>query len=138
MSGNSKLNRVSVGALGDCKFALRCACHSLLIDGAHDNPGAIGLSQLQHLEETLVTIFVVGGVEDAFTTGHLEPGLHLLPLGGIKHQRQVDVGDETAHQLMHVPFTIATDVIDVDVEHVGVLLNLTPRHSHQAIPILLS
>ena len=39
---------------------------------------------------------------------------------------------------MHVPFTIATDVIDVDVEHVGVLLHLTPRHSHQAIPILLS
>ena len=130
MSRNSKLNRISVGALGNGKFALRCACHSLFIDGAHDHPGAIGLGQLQHLEETLVTIFVVGGIEDAFTTGHLEPGLHLLPLGGIKHQRQVDVGDKTAHQLMHVPFTIATDVIDVDVEHVGVLLNLTPRHSH--------
>ena len=138
MSRNAKLNRISVGALGNSKLALGCACHALFIDGANDHPGAIGLGQLQHLEETLIPIFVVGGIEDAFTTGHLEPGLHLLPLGGVKHQRQVDVGDKTAHQLMHVPFTIATDVIDVDVEHVGVLLHLTPRHSHQAIPILLS
>ena len=38
---------------------------------------------------------------------------------------------------MHVLFAIATDVVDVDVEHVGVLLHLPAGHRHQAVPVFL-
>ena len=135
VGGNPELEGIAIGPLGDGKLALRRSRHALLIDGAHHHTGAVGLGELQHLEEAFIAVFVVGGVEDALAPGHLEAGLHLLPLRGVEHQRQVDVGDQTAHQLMHVPLAIATDVVDVDVEHVGVLLHLAPGHGHQAIPV---
>ena len=69
------------GVLGDAELALRCAGHSLLINGSHHHPSAIAAGQVEHLEEALIAIFVVGGIEDAFATSHLQASLHLLPLG---------------------------------------------------------
>ena len=59
-----------------------------------------------------------------------------MPLGGVEHQRQVDVGDQTAHQLMHVLLSVTADVVDVDVKNMSVLLDLTTGHGHQTIPVL--
>ena len=128
---------VTVGPLGDGELALRRAGHALLIDGAHHHTGAVIAGQFEHLEEALVAIFVVGGIEDAFATGNLQAGLHLLPLGGIEHQRQVHIRDQPAHQFAHVALAVAADVVDVDIEHMGVLLHLAAAHCHQAIPVLL-
>ena len=37
---------------------------------------------------------------------------------------------------MHILLAIATDVVDVDVQNVSVLLDLTPGHGHQSVPVL--
>ena len=136
MGRNAELQRIAIGTLGDGELALRRARHALFIDGAHHHAGAVGLRQLQHLEEAFVAVFVVGGVEDALAAGHLQASLHLLPLGGVEHQRQVDIRHQTTHQLAHVALTITTDVVDVHIEHVGVLFHLAAGHGHKAIPIL--
>lgn len=36
---------------------------------------------------------------------------------------------------MHVTLAITTDVVDIHIEHVGVLLHLPPGHRHQAVPV---
>ena len=36
---------------------------------------------------------------------------------------------------MHILLAIAADVVDVDVEHMGILFNLAPGYRHQAIPV---
>ena len=137
MGRNAEFDGIAVGPLGNGQLALGGAGHALLIDRAHHHAGAIAAGQLQHFEEALIAVFVVGGVEDALAAGHLEAGFHLLPLGGVEHQRQVDVRHQTAHQLAHVALAIAPHIVDVDVEHVGVLLHLAAGHGHQAIPVLL-
>ena len=38
---------------------------------------------------------------------------------------------------MHIPFAIATDVVDVDIEHVGIFLHLAAGHRHQPVPVFL-
>ena len=38
---------------------------------------------------------------------------------------------------MHIPFAIATDVVDVDIKHVGVFLHLAAGHRHQPVPVFL-
>ena len=98
MGRNAILERITVGPLGDGKLALRRASHPLFIDGADHHTSAVGLGEFKHFKEALITIFVVGGVKNTFTTGHFETGLHFLPLGGIEHQRQIHIGDQTAHQ----------------------------------------
>ena len=37
---------------------------------------------------------------------------------------------------MHVALAIATDVVDVDIENVGILFDLAPGHRHQTVPVL--
>ena len=134
---DAELEGIAIGPLGDGELLLGRSGHPVLIDRADHHSGAVAAGQLQNLEEALVTVFVVGGVENAFPPSHLQARLHLLPLGGIEHQGQVDVGDQTAHQLVHVPFAIATDVVDVHVEHVGVFLHLAAGHRHQPVPVFL-
>ena len=85
MCGNTKLNGISVSTLGDRKFAFGRAGHALLVDGSDHDTRAIGASQLQYLEEAFVAVFIVGGVQEAFASGHLEAGFHFLPLGGVEH-----------------------------------------------------
>ena len=136
MGGNAEFEGIAVGPLGNRKFAFGRAGHPLLVDGADHHPGAVGAGEFQHLEEAFIAIFVVGGVKDAFATGHLEARLHLLPLGGVEHQGQVHIRDEPADQLMHVLFAVPSHIVDVDIEHVGILFDLAPGHGHQAIPIL--
>ena len=136
MGGNAEFEGIAVGPLGNRKFAFGRAGHPLLVDRADDNARSVGARQLQHLEEAFIAIFVVGGVKDAFATGHLEARLHLLPLGGVEHQGQVHIRDEPADQLMHVLFAVPSHIVDVDIEHVGILFDLAPGHGHQSIPIL--
>ncbi len=38
---------------------------------------------------------------------------------------------------MHIPLAVASDVVDVDVQDVGVLLHLTAGHGDQSVPVLL-
>ena len=130
MGRDAELHGISISALGNGELAIGGSCHSLFIDGAHHHTSAIGPSQLQHFEEALVAVFVVGGIQQALTTSHLQPGLHLLPFRGVEHQRQVDVGDQTAHQVVHILLAIPADVVDVDIENVGVLLDLAPGNAH--------
>ena len=130
MSRDAEFHGISVGPLGNGELALGGPRHSLFINRAHHNTGAVGAGQLKDFEKALVAVFVVGGVEQALAPGHLEAGLHLLPLRGVEHQRQVDVGDQTAHQLMHVLLAIAADVVDVDIEHVGIFFDLAPGNRH--------
>ena len=132
-----KLHGIPIGPLGNGEFALRTSGHSLFINGSHNHPGAVGLGQLQNLEEAFITIFVIGGIENAFSASHLEASLHFLPLGGVEHEGQVHIGDEPAHQGSHVGFAITADVVDVDIEDVGIFFDLAPGYGDQAIPILI-
>ena len=132
-----KLNGIPIGPLGNGEFALRTSRHPFFINGSHNHPGAVGLSQLQNLEEAFITIFVVGGIQDALSASHLEASLHFLPLGGVEHEGQVHIGDEPAHQGTHVGFAITADVVDVDIENVGIFFDLAPGYGDQAIPILI-
>ena len=137
MGRDAIFHRIPIGPLGDGELALGRAGHALFIDGADHNTGAIGFRQFQHLQKAFIAILIVGGIENAFAASHLQTRLHLLPLGGIEHQRQVDIGHQSTNQLVHVPFAISTDVIDIDIEHMGVFLYLASGHPHQSIPILL-
>ena len=130
-----KFHRVPIGPLGYFEFSLRTSRHSLFVNGSHNHPGAVGLGQLQHLEEAFITIFVIGGIEDAFSASYFEASLHFLPLGRVEHEGQVYIGDEPAHQGTHVGFAITADVVDVDIENVGIFFDLAPSYGDQAIPI---
>ena len=135
MGRDAEFQGIAVGPLRDREFALRGAGHALLINGPDDDTSAVIARQFEHLEEALVAVLVVGGVEDAFAASHLEAGLHLLPLRGVQHQGEVDVGHQTAHQRVHVRLAIAADVVDVDVENVGVLLHLAAGNGDQTVPV---
>ena len=137
MGRNSKLKGVAISPLRNGELLLCRAGHSVFVDGADHHAGSIAACQLKHFEETFIPILVIRGVEDALATGHLQAGLHLLPLRGVEHQGKVDIGDQTADQFVHVAFTIATDVVDVDVQNMGVLLHLTARNGDKAVPVLL-
>ena len=136
MGRDAELQGIAIGPLGDGKLFLSRASHAVFIDGSNHHASAVATRQLKHLEEAFVPVLIVGRVEDALTPSNLEASFHFLPLGGVEHQRQVDVGDQTAHQLMHILLAIATDVVDVDVQNVSVLLDLTPGHGHQSVPVL--
>ena len=58
-----------------------------------------------------------------------------MPLGRVEHEGQVYIGDEPAHQGTHVGFAITADVVDVDIENVGIFFDLAPSYGDQAIPI---
>ena len=135
MGRNAEFHGISVGPLSNGEFAIGGSRHAVFINRAHHHTGAVGARQLKNFEKALVAVLVVGGVQQALATSHLEAGLHLLPLRGVEHQRQVDVGDQTAHQLMHVLLAIAADVVDVDIKHVSIFFDLAPGNRHQAIPV---
>src|SRR5215208_4312884 len=65
----------------------------------------------------------------------LESGLHLLPLGGVKHQRNLDVCHQPRGEFVHVGFTVTTDEIDVHVEYVRAFAFLLLAECDQTIPI---
>ena len=48
----------------------------------------------------------------------LQSGFHLLPLGRVEHQRNLDVGHQSRSELVHVVLAVASDEIDVHVEDV--------------------
>ena len=82
---DSELQGIAIGPLGDGELLLGRSGHTVFVDRADHHSGAIAAGKLQNLEETLVTVFVVGGVEDALAPCHLQARLHFLPLGGVEH-----------------------------------------------------
>ena len=65
----------------------------------------------------------------------LQSCFHLLPFGGIEHQRQLDVGYETRCELMHIALAIAANEINVHVQHVSALAFLVLGQQNKAVPI---
>jgi hypothetical protein len=65
----------------------------------------------------------------------LQTGFHLLPLGRIEHQRDLDVRHQTRGELVHVGDAIAADVIDVDVKNVRAFALLFLAKRDEAVPV---
>ena len=76
------------------------------------------LCQVDHFHKARLAVFVVRRIQNALAAGVLQAGFHLLPLGRVEHQRDLDVRDQPRSQLVHVGFAVAADEIDVHVENV--------------------
>ena len=135
--GETVLQGILVGAPGNGQLLLGGAGHALLVYGAHHNTRAIPLGQLQYFVKPWRTVFVICGVENTFAPGHLQAGLHLLPLGGIQHQRQIHVGHKALHQGFHIAHAVAAHKIHVHVQKMGIFIHLLAGNAHQAVPIVL-
>ena len=128
VSGNSVLcGCLLVSAFGDFKLSLGGARHSLLINSADYDAGAVSLRKIENLGKEGLAVFIIRRVEDAFAAGMLQARFHLLPFGGIEHQRNLDVRDEAGREFVHVFLAVAADEINVDVEHVRAFTFLLTR-----------
>ena len=65
----------------------------------------------------------------------LQAGFHFFPLGGVKHQRQLDVCYQPRSELMHILFAVAAHEVDVHVQDMCTLALLFLSQSNQAIPV---
>ena len=72
MGWDAELKGIAIGPLGNGELLLGGSGHPVFINGADNNCSAVATGQLKHLEETLVPVLIVGGVEDAFAACHLE------------------------------------------------------------------
>src|SRR5579883_2190403 len=64
-------NGLTIGTLSDRKLFLGSPRHSLFINGTNNDTCTILLRQFQYLEETRFPVFVIGRVQQAFTTSNL-------------------------------------------------------------------
>ena len=60
-----------------------------------------------------------------------------MPLGGVEHQWQIDIGDNARDKLSHITLPITADVVDIHIENVGVFFDLSACNSHKSIPVFL-
>ena len=135
--GETVRQGILVGAPGNGQLLLGGAGHALLVNGAHHHTGAKPLGQLQHFIKPWLTVFIVCGIKNTLAPGHLQARLHLLPFGGIQHQRQIHVGHQALHQGFHIAHAIAAHKIHVHVQKMGIFIHLLPGNAHQAVPIVL-
>src|SRR5262245_16177430 len=64
-----------------------------------------------------------------------ESGFHLLPLGGVEHQRDLDVRNESRGELMHVSHAVSTYEINVEVENVCAFAFLFLAERDETVPV---
>ena len=127
---------MTVRTLGDRKLLVCRSCHPIFVNTTNHNPRTVLLRKFQHLKKTLIAIFIVRRVKDAFPPCNLKPSLHLGPFSGIQHQRQRGVCHQPGHQFLHVTLTIAPDIIHIHIQNVRAFFNLRLCDRHQSIPII--
>ena len=136
VSLDAEFGRLLVGASGDLELVFGGASHSGLVDQSDYDARTELFRKFEQLYETLFAVLVVRRIQDRFAACVFEAGFHLLPLGGIEHQRDLDVGHEPFCKFVHIGNAIAADKIDVHVKNVRTFFFLRFRKVHEAVPIL--
>ncbi len=127
-----------VDGLGRPHLPVGRAGLALLVDARRHHGGAVLPGQSEEPVEAGaggVAVLQVHRVEDGLAADPLQAGLDDLGLGGVEHQRDAGLGGEADGDLVHVLHAVLTRVVDADVEDVGALLHLVPRHGHARVPV---
>ena len=90
-------------------------CRAMLLDQGHDARKARLRS---------VTVFIIDGVDDRTPTQHFQASFQHRGLGGIEHDRQRGGRRKAPRQFAHVRNTIATDIVDTQIEQVSSITGL--------------
>ncbi len=126
--------------LGDLDLLLRRPRLPLLVDRQRDQRRTVLPRQLRDLGEAglgAVAVLVVHRVDHRAAAQHLQARPDHLHLGGVQHDRQRGRGREASGQLPHVRHTVPAHVVHAQVQQVGALADLLPRHLHAVVPAAL-
>ncbi len=125
--------------LGDGQLGVLGAGLPLLVDGQCDHGSAVLADQLHGrgvARGRAVTVLEVDRVDDGASAEVLQTCLQHGRLGRVEHDRQRRCGGETRSELAHVGDTVATDVVDAQVQQVGAVAGLRAGDLHAAVPVL--
>ncbi len=122
------LRQQLVRPLGDGELALRRDGHRLLlvlVDASDHDGGAVVADQRADALEALLAVLEVDRIDDALALGELERRLDRPRVGRVDHQRDLDLLDEEADELVVGGLLVsALRVLQVDVEDLGAPLDL--------------
>ncbi len=131
------VDQVGDQPLGDADLPLRGARLALFIDGQRDDGSPVLLDDRHDLLESgagTVTVLVIDRVDQGSATQHLQAGLDDLRLGRVQHQRQRRGGSQQPRHLPHVLGSVASDVVDAEVQGVGSVGDLGPGDLDAVVP----
>ena len=123
--------RMLVGPRADLDLALRRVGLALLVEGHHDDGGAVAAHQARLGDEFLLAFLQRDRVHDALALQAFEPGLDHREFRGIdhhRHARDVGLGGDEAEELDHRLLRIEQALVHVDVDDLRAVRDLVARH----------
>ncbi len=82
-----------------------------------------------------VAVLEVGRVEHRTPADVAKARLHHGGLGRVEHQRHARLRREASGELIHVGDTVASDIVDAEIEHVGAFTDLIGGHADARVPV---
>ena len=127
-----------VGAAADLDLALDRVRLPDLVEGHHDDAGAVALDPPRLLEELLLPLLEADRVDDPLALDALQPRLEHREAGAVDHDRDprdLGLGREQVEERRHRLLPVEQVGVHVDVEDVGAAAHLLERHVDRALVV---
>ncbi len=120
-----------IGPPGDVDLPLIGVGLALLVEGHHDDDGAVAAHLPRHLAEGGLALFHRDRIDDRLALDAFQPGLDDRPFRRIDHDRNagdVGLGGDQVEESDHRLLGIEKALVHVDVEDLGAIGDLIARH----------
>ena len=123
------------------QFALareRLRLQLVFVDGSDHQRRAVGLGDRADALELLLAVFQVDRIDDALALAISERQLDGLRIGGVDHDRRLDLADQLLVERRDVRHLVAIGALQADVDDVRAVLHLPARDLAGLFPFLLA
>jgi hypothetical protein len=127
-----------VGAPADGDLALGGVGLALLVEGHHDDTGAVVADPAGLLEELLLALLEADRVDHALALHALQPRLQHAPARAVHHDRDpghLRLGGDQVEERRHRLDAVEQVGVHVDVQQVGAAANLLQRDVHRGLVV---
>jgi hypothetical protein len=130
-----------VGPLADRLAALEVVGLPVLVEGHHDDRGAVLAAQGRLAAELLLALLHGDRVDDRLALHAAQPGLDDLELGGVDHQRDpadVGLGGDQLDEAVHRRDAVDHPLVHVDVDDLRAALDLLAGHRQRGAVVAVA
>ncbi len=125
--------------LGDGQLALAAeglGLHRILVNAAHHQSGAVAPRQRHHVGEFLLAVLQVDGIDQALALAVGQRQLHRLGIGGVNHDRRLDLADQLLVKRRDVGDLVAVGALQADVGDLRAVADLAAGDLAGLLPLL--
>ena len=108
----------------------------VLVDAAHHQRRAVVVRDRHHVLELLLAVFQVDRVDDALPLAVGQRQLHRRRIGGVDHDRRLDLADQLLVERRDVLHLVAVRALQAHVHDVRAVLHLPARDLGGLFPLL--